>query len=407
MTFSEVVEYLERLTIMPKTMPGLEKIRAAVVEKKWLKQLDPKKIITVAGTNGKGTTCAVLEALLRSAGQNVGLYTSPHLIQTTERIRVNGKDISEAQFVQLFLENQNLIEKYQLSHFEALTLMASDHFFQLDLDYVIFEVGLGGTYDATNIFPNYYSIITKLGLDHQNILGNTLIEVAQNKFGIIKPNTVVVHHQLPAEVISLKSPTANWIQAKECNSRFEKNRWFLDSQWGTAELNLPGERAVENAATALTLFEILGFKVQEHLFALSKIRWQGRMQKINWPAFSCPLYLSGDHNIQGIESLIQILNHYDWNELHLIIGIGQDKSCEEMFALLLKLPRVKIYLTETPFKGRSIDQYPAQVLKVALQKNSNSIEILNSICPSKNDLVVVTGSLYLVGDVLKSIQNTV
>lgn len=105
--------------------------------------------------------------------------------------------------------------------------------------------------------------------------------------------------------------------------------------------------------------------------------------------------------------MIQILNHYDWNELHLIIGIGQDKSCEEMFALLLKLPRVKIYLTETPFKGRFIDQYPTEVLKIALQNNSKCIEILNSICPSKNDLVVVTGSLYLVGDVLKSLQKTV
>lgn len=407
MTFVEVVNYLERLTIMPKTMPGLEKIRAAVIEKKWFHQLDPKKIITVAGTNGKGTTCAVLESLLLSAGQKVGLYTSPHLIQTTERIRINGIDISEVQFVQLFLENKNLIEKHQLSHFEALTLMASDHFFQSDLDYVIFEVGLGGTYDATNVFPNYYSVITKLGLDHQNILGNTLVEVAQNKFGIIKPNTVVVHHQLPVEVLSLKSSTSNWIQAKACKSRFENNQWFLDSEWGTAELNIPGERTVENAATALTLFEVLGFNVQKNLSSLNKIRWQGRMQKITWPGFYCPLYLSGDHNIQGVESLIQILNHYEWNELHLIVGIGQDKSCDEMFALLLNLPRVKIYLTETPFKGRLIDQYPSEVLKIAVQKNPDCIEILNSIHPNKNDLVVVTGSLYLVGDVLKAIQNTV
>lgn len=404
MTFVEVVNYLERLTIMPKIMPGLEKIRTAVIEKKWFHQLDPKKIITVAGTNGKGTTCAVLESLLLSAGQKVGLYTSPHLIQTTERIRINGIDISEAQFVDLFLENQNLIEKHQLSHFEALTLMASDYFFQSELDYVIFEVGLGGTYDATNVFPNYYSVITKLGMDHQNILGNSLIEVAQNKFGIVKPDTVVVHHRLPSEVHSLKSAQATWIQAKVCKSRFENNQWFLDSDWGTAELNMPGHRTVENAATALTLFEVLGFNVQKHMSALNKIRWQGRMQKINWPGISCPVYLSGDHNIQGIESLIQILTHYDWNELHMIVGIGQDKSCEEMFALLMKLPRVKIYLTETPFKGRLIDQYPAEVFNIAVQKNPNCVEILNSIHPNKNDLVVVTGSLYLVGDILKYLK---
>jgi dihydrofolate synthase/folylpolyglutamate synthase len=188
-------------------------------------------------------------------------------------------------------------------------------------------------------------------------------------------------------------------------SRFENNHWYLESIWGSAEMNIPGERSVENAATALTLFQVLGFNVQEYLSALNQIRWQGRMQKINWAGVSCPIYLSGDHNIQGIESLIQILKHYHWNELHFVVGIGQDKSCDEMFALLLNLPRVKLYVTETPFKGRLVNEYPSKVLKIAVQKNPNCIEILNSLQPEKNDLVVVTGSLYLVGEVLKSIKN--
>lgn len=407
MTFNQVVQYLENLTIMPKTMPGLEKIRAAVIEKKWFSLLDPKKIITVAGTNGKGTTCAVLEALLLSAQKKVGLYTSPHLIQTTERIRVNGVDISEEKFVQLFLDNQNLIEKYQLSHFEALTLMASDHFFQSDLDYVIFEVGLGGTYDATNIFPNHYSVIAKLGLDHQNILGNTLAEIAQNKFGIVKQGSLVVHHQLPVEVIPLKSTSATWIEAKPVASRFENNKWSIDSVWGSAELNIPGKRTAENAATALTVFEELGYNVSQHLSALNRVRWQGRMQKINWPGISAPVYLSGDHNIQGVESLVEILKHYNWNELHLIVGIGQDKSCEEMFELLLTLPRVKLYLTETPFKGRSLSDYPSSVQNRAVQKNLDVVAILNSLQASSEDLVLITGSLYLVGHVLKALKQAV
>ncbi len=402
MTFLDVVQYLENLTIMPKTMPGLEKIRSAVVEKKWFYNLDPKKIITVGGTNGKGTTCAVLEALLLSANQKVGLYTSPHLIQTTERIRTNGTDLSAADFVKLFLNNKDLIHKHELSHFEALTLMAADYFFSQDLNYVIFEVGLGGTFDATNIFPNYYSVITKLGMDHQNILGETIQDIAKNKFGIIKSDSIVVHHELPAEVIELKNKNATWIQAKPFKSEFKDNQWFIDTVWGTAEINLQGARSAENAATALTLFENLGFDPKKHLSVLNQIRWSGRMQKINWPNMKASVYLSGDHNPQGIKSLIEILKNYKWNTLHLIVGIGQDKSCDEMFQELLNLPNIKLYLTVTPFKGRRLLEYPDWVIQKSVVQNESVINILNELQTHQNDIVLVTGSLYLVGEVLKN-----
>jgi dihydrofolate synthase / folylpolyglutamate synthase len=404
MTFLDVVKDLENLTIMPKTMPGLEKIRSAVVEKKWFHHLNPKKIITVAGTNGKGTTCAALEALLLSANQKVGLYTSPHLIQTTERIRINGVDISEADFVEVFLKNKQFIEKHQLSHFEALTLMAADYFFSQDLDYVIFEVGLGGTFDATNIFPNFYSVITKLGLDHQNILGQTIQDIAQNKFGIVKPDTVVVHHKLPPEVDVLKNTNATWFQAKAFQSVFENNQWFIETFWGKAEINLAGYRSAENAATALTVFNILGFDPKKYLMALNQIRWPGRMQKISWPNISAPVYLSGDHNPQGMQSLIEILKNYQWKTLHLIVGVGQDKSCDEMFQKLFdSLSNIKLYLTVTPFKGRSLADYPDWVATKSIYQNENIIKILNSLQVNQDDIVLVTGSLYLVGEVLKNI----
>ncbi len=405
MNFSDTVSYLENLVIMPKTMPGLEKIRSAVIEKNWFKNLDPRKIITVAGTNGKGTTCAVLESLLLSAGQTVGLYTSPHLIQTTERIRINGFDITENAFVQLFLKNKSLIDTYELSHFEALTLMAADHFFTDNLDFIIFEVGLGGAFDATNIFPTGYSVITKLGLDHQNILGQTISDIARNKFGIIKNDSIVVHHILPVEVESQKNKNAKWIQADPVQSVFENSQWHIQTKWGCVPMNMPGHRSAENAGTALTLFETLGFDPQKHLQALNQIRWNGRMQKINWPNIEAPIYLSGDHNIQGIDSLIEILKNYQWNQLHLIIGIGQDKACDEMFQKLMELPRSKIYLTETPFKGRKLNEYPMDVIANAFEKNENAIRLLVQIKAEKNDMVVVTGSLYLVGQILKYLSD--
>ena len=415
LTFNSTVTALEALNIMPKTMPGLEKLKQALQHKTWFKNLSPEKIITVAGTNGKGTTCAALQALLLSAGKKVGLYTSPHLISTTERIRINGEPITEAQFVELYRENQHLISQYELTHFESLTLMAADTFFaKNDLDYAIFEVGLGGTYDATNVFPNRYSIITALAMDHQNILGNTVLEIAANKFGIIKPNSKVFHHPLPAEVIALFSQVLTETNSQaipaivgsvSCEKSHEPY-WFLHTPWGRTLINLPGQRACDNIMTALTVFEELGFEPQDHLHSLERVQWQGRMQKITWPGISAPVYLSGDHNIQGVQSLAHILQYFEWNELHLVVGIGVDKAAEEMLRILLALPRVKLHLTMTPFKGRSILDYSEELRLKSHHENDDVIELLNTLSVGKDDLVVVTGSLYLVGQVLSELEKS-
>lgn len=395
MQYNQVIQYLESLTIMPKTMPGLEKIRSAINSKSWFSKLDPKKIITVAGTNGKGTTAAALEALLLQAGKKVGLYTSPHLVSTTERIRVNGENISETTFTKLFLDNKALIEKDELSHFESLTLMAADYFFTQNLDYVIFEVGLGGTYDATNILPNHYAVITKIGMDHENILGNNLIDIAKNKFGIIKSESIVIHHKLDPQLQPLITETK-----KNTNST-----WISGELQGQVfETNLIGPRAQENISTAVTVFKNLGFDFEQHKKALQKINWQGRMQAIAWPGIIPPVYLSGDHNPQGIESLIEILRTYSYDHLHLVVGIGVDKSGDEMFKQLLKLPRVKLYLTETPFKGRKLEDYPEFAQQSAVMADRDGVTLLNKIKPQPKDLVVVTGSLYLIGKFLRELQ---
>ena len=415
--YQKIIEYLESLSVMPKTMPGLDKIQKAIAEKKWFSTLDPQKTITVAGTNGKGTTCAVLESLLMSAGKKVGLYTSPHLVKTTERIRINQVDISEEAFVQVFERNKNLIEKYELTHFESLTLMAADYFYSQDLDYVIWEVGLGGTFDATNVFPNHYAVITQLGLDHTNILGNTLLDVASNKLGIVKKNSIVVHQPLPQEVQPLQHRTQQSTQSRwfeslpalfEIKKTSEESLWIMQTPWGPASINLLGRRAVENAMTALTLFEKMGFTPQKHLGALNQIRWPGRMQKINWPLhrnphLRCPIYLSGDHNPQGIASLLEILQQLQWQTLHIIVGIGQDKDYAEMFSQLLTLPRAKLYLTETPFKGRKISEYPESIKAISAAQNADIGGILDTLVADSHDLVLVTGSLYLVGKALSSL----
>ncbi len=413
MDYNAVVSYLESLTIMPKTMPGLEKIRSAVASKPWFGQLDSRKIITIAGTNGKGTTAAALEALLLEANQKVGLYTSPHLVTTTERIRVNGDDISKEKFIKIFEDNKAFIEQFELSHFESLTLMAADFFFSdlwnQNLDYVIFEVGLGGLYDATNIFPNYYSVITKIGFDHENILGRTLTEIAQNKFGIVKNKSLVIHHQLDSSLEALKSKViqetqSEWIKAESWQCEYINGQWegYLDG--AKFVTNLIGPRAIENTATAITVFKTLGFDFNQHATALCKIKWPGRMQKVKWPTLEVPIYLSGDHNSQGIDSLIEILKHYKYQDLHLIVGIGIEKDAELMLDKIAYIPNVKIYLTETPFKGRSLSEYPEKYKALAVSAESEIAVLLSQIKAGKDDLVVVTGSLYLVGKVLNLLK---
>jgi dihydrofolate synthase/folylpolyglutamate synthase len=411
-----VVAFLESLQIMPKTMPGLQKILRALEHTTWFKEVNPNKVIVVAGTNGKGTTCAALEALLNSAGQKTGFYSSPHLVSTTERIRVNSKQITEEDFVKLFQQCEGLIRKFELSHFEALTLMAGHYFFSeewgLNLDFVILEVGLGGTFDATNAFPHKYSVITKLGLDHVQILGNSLAEVAKNKFGIVTKKGIVIHHQLAPELIPIKNEiqkqtNSNWIESDKAQlqvkSSTEGPRYFLEYMGLNFEINLAGERAAENIMNAITLFHAMGFVLEGHEKVLNRICWQGRMQKLDLHGWNCPVYLSGDHNLQGVESLIRILKDFSWNRLFLIAGIGADKDAELMFKKLLELKNLKLYLTETPFKGRKIQDYPPEALSMATASSENPFEMMEVVKAEAKpgDLCVVTGSLYLVGEILK------
>lgn len=416
-TYTQAVSYLESLQLMPKTMPALEKMQSALSLTDWFGTLDPNKIIVVAGTNGKGTTCAALESLLLSAGQKVGFYSSPHLVSTTERIRLNGNDISESDFVTLFNDSLPLIEKCSLSHFEALTLMAGIYFFSPKWnnqpDFVILEVGLGGSFDATNAFPHKYCGITKLGIDHTNILSGDLTEIAKNKFGIVGLKNIVVHHHLPEPLLNLKKETqkrtnSNWVEAENYDLEIKKMpaepRYFLKYLDVKFPINIPGARAAENIMTAISLFQVLGFDLSGHEKALNSIAWRGRMQKTDWPELKCPLYLSGDHNLQGVESLLEILRDFQWRTLHLVVGIGVDKDAVQMLNKLSELNNKKLYLTETPFKGRKISEYPEDFFNSAVAVDADPLSLLNSIVKSAfaDDLVLVTGSLYLVGEVLKS-----
>jgi dihydrofolate synthase / folylpolyglutamate synthase len=379
----------------------------------------PNTVIVVAGTNGKGSTCATLEALLISAGERVGLYTSPHLMEITERIRISGVDVSEEIFVEAYEHVASHTVHLKLSHFEMLTLMSLWCFGSGQrlpiVDRMILEVGMGGTWDATNAVPHGVSVITALGMDHENFLGRNLVEIAKNKFGIIGEKNQVFHQPLPSEVKTLAAETksrtnSQWTQALPLSSAIETRNgepvWTIEYGGQTQTLQLPGTRGVENTALALTVFQGLGYDVSAHLTALEKVVWPGRMERLTFKG-NPNVYLSGDHNAQGIESLLELLKSYRFDTLHVVLGVGKEKDFEFILKKLKSLSKTKIYLTETPFRGRKINEYGSYLSQVDYCNADfeKTFEQAHEKC-RPNDMLLVTGSLYLVGDVRKYIKST-
>ncbi|MDR1983146.1 MAG: hypothetical protein LBQ08_05130 [Holosporaceae bacterium] len=373
-------------------------------------EVDPQKVIVVAGTNGKGSTCATLQTLLMAAGKNVGLYSSPHLIKINERIKFNGEDISDDDFFEIFQQVHEKIRPNDLSCFEYLTLMAAYYFFAVKkVDFAIFEVGLGGICDATRSIPHDVSVITKLGLDHEAILGNSLVEIAKNKFGVIGESNKVFHTKFDdAGVVELSQKIAAKHHAELIEAYphdcvvvniGEYPDFWIKTQWGNFKMNLQGKRAAENTALATTIFDHLVEDAQKFLPAIGQVNWPGRMEKIRRQ--NRDVFLSGDHNPQGIDSLLDILRHYNFDKVHLVVGICHDKKHSQMLEKLINFPNFIIYLTETPEKTLSIQDYDQKFLQRAAFISSDPMEVLDvAISRShKDDLVLATGSLYLIGKI--------
>jgi len=415
LSYSEIVHQLESLGIMPDRAPSLEPMQQGLGRLSDAIRINSEKTIVVAGTNGKGSVCSTLEALLLSEGKTVGLYTSPHLEETTERIRINGKEISKEVFCKTFEQVWERTSGIKLTHFEVLTLMAVWAFCSGSeippVEWMILEVGLGGTWDATNAVPHHFCVICRLGHDHQNLLGNDLRQIAANKFGIVGENAEVIHASFPEEVLPLAEKvsadsSSRWTECAPYSYRAVANtaepEFFLKTAWGEALLSLAGARGAQNTALALTVFQKLGFQPGTRLKTLKEVSWPGRMEKFFGSKFPCPIYLSGDHNPQGIQSLLELLPYYRRKHLHILAGVGKDKEMDGILSPLFCLPDTSIYLTESPFKGRHLADYRHWLGKAKASHPDPKVlldQILLVAQPS--DIILVTGSLYLVGALRK------
>ena len=416
-TLQQIQDAISKGPLIPRSPPKLDRIKGAFSNLP-IKELCSNKNILVAGTNGKGTTAKTLQTLLTKNNKSVGLFTSPYLVSICENIQVNGEPISESLFIECFHHISDLYKKWNLSYFETLTLMASYLFFTGRLlppvEYAIFEVGMGGLWDATNAVPHSISIITQIGYDHQQLLGHTLEDIAKNKLGIVHKNN---HHVIGSSAFNqnpqlhlLKQQTiqetkATWYHPDQYTYQMEiihdKPKGFISIYNQKQEMNLLGQRAAENSAIALKCYEVLGFDPKESLKFLKKVKWEGRMHREHLSFCKCPVYFSGDHNHQGVQSLVKILNDLSYQNIYFLVGIGQTKNPKDILLDLFNIKNNRIYLTTAQFGGRTKKDYK-QWLDQVSGYIKNPIEALHHVCQQcrKGDLMVVTGSLYLIGELM-------
>jgi dihydrofolate synthase/folylpolyglutamate synthase len=377
-------------------------------------------VTLVGGTNGKGTVSKTLETLLASSGARVGLFTSPHLIEPTERIRSMGRDLTQIEMVQAYVLIEDTVRQFDLSHFEILTLMMIEVFFgdriRPRVDLAIIEVGVGGRLDPTRVVPHETAVLARIGLDHQALLGSTLPEIASEKLAIAEGARRLIYMKPDASLNEVfadaqqKFSGCEFIEARSFASTVDRSTevgaggrapsipsWTIKTPWGEARLALMGERAVQNTSLALEVLAQTDSSVAKLLPAVAKVEWPCRMERLTFAGR--PLFLSGDHNELGVESLYELLSRFQYQKLWIVAGISKGKPIKTMIDLYLQNPRANLILTRTTFRPIELSALePFRPRAVAIVDGAlRALELALSLA-SPNDLVVVSGSLYLVGD---------
>ena len=408
MTYPEAIEFLYGLRWFG-TKLGLEQtLRLAELAGSPHLQL---RFIHVAGTNGKGSTCAMLESIYRTAGLKVGLFTSPHLVAFSERIQVNRCPIPEPEVVRLVSEIQPLLHQFgpeeHPTFFEVVTVMALRYFAAQDCDLIIWETGLGGRLDATNIVTPLASVITNIQYDHQKWLGETLTSIASEKAGIIKPGTPTLTAAEEPEALRVITERAKALGSPLTEITREQTR---DAALAAVRLPLLGEHQRLNAALAVATVRLLCplIPVTDHQIklGLESVQWAGRLQ-VCTRGTGQKVVLDGAHNIAGVGTLVSALQQYfPGKTATLILGILDDKDWSEMCRLLAPLGS-RILLV--PVHSDRTAQ-PHGLATICARANP-AAEVLEfpSLQPALDDsqsdpLVVIAGSLYLVGEAMEALN---
>ncbi len=381
------------------------------------------KIIHVAGTNGKGSTCSFISTILKEFDYKVGLYTSPFLEVFNERIRINNENISDkdiGRIVSIIKEKIEIMVDKGFDYpteFEIVTAMAFYYYFENNVDFVVLEVGLGGKYDATNVInKSEVSVITPISIDHINVLGNTISKIASEKAGIIKENsTVFIYNQ---------SDEAKNVIKKVCD---DKNSKFFEvlfddikikhsdinyqefdyKNYKNLKINLIGEHQIKNSILAINVVEFILSKYNKKIdedklkLGLLNTKWAGRIEKIK----ENPLFIiDGAHNEDGAKSLSKVLDkNFKNKNLTLLLGMLEDKEIDKVLEILI--PYFNKVVTTNVSNPRTIscDDLKEKISNYVKEVYSidNLEEALNFTLKKsdKDDIIISCGSLYLIGEI--------
>jgi dihydrofolate synthase/folylpolyglutamate synthase len=379
--------------------------------------------IHVAGTNGKGSVSHMLSAILQTAGCRTGLYTSPHLYDFRERIKINGEMVPQDFVVQFTERMQPLIETLQPSFFEVTVAMAFQYFAEQMVDVAVIETGLGGRLDSTNIIVPELSVITNISLDHTSILGNTVEEIAAEKGGIIKKKVPVV---IGEKIISTEAVFTKIADEQEAPLVFTEDDFqVLNKEWVNDKLkvvithkskqhtnsyatDLVGGYQAKNVATVLSAVEQLrrnGWKiaddqVKEGLQQVKKLTgFHGRWEVLRKEPL---LVLDVAHNEGGFKALVEQLEKTSYHQLHMVLGMAKDKDIEKMLRLL---PKDALYYFTQAHIPRAVDKHHLHTMASAYKLEGLIFEDVNTAVRKaldsavKEDLIVVCGSIFLIAEV--------
>ena len=381
------------------------------------------KSIHIAGTNGKGSVSHMLASIFQSAGYKTGLYTSPHLKDFRERIRINGEMIKQKDVLDITSKLTPIIEDIEPSFFEVTVAMAFDYFSKNEVDIAIIETGLGGRLDSTNVITPELSIITNIGYDHMNILGNSLVEIATEKAGIIKNGVPVVLGRTDEETknvfikkaietTSLLSFSENIYDSIVNDLSPDMISLKLENKQNNEtfdiKCDLPGIYQKENIATVATAVDLLnqnGWNISKNAMLKGFEKTKNNTSLFGrWDVLRKKplLVLDVAHNEDGFSNLISHISKFEFRQIHFILGFSKDKDFNKIIDMLPK--EAKFYFTSSN-SPRALDH--ETLLKIALNRNieGKSFATVNDAIEDalkitkEDDLIIVSGSIYVVGDV--------
>ena len=415
MNYPDSVQFLYALGNEIKTAKlGLERIRTVLAALG--NPQDQLRFVHVAGTNGKGSTCAMVEAGLRADGRRTGLFTSPHLAEPTERIRIDGQPVSSDRFAGAFERVHVCAEKllaesaidWHPTYFETVTAMAFLIFLDECVDMVVLEVGLGGRLDATNVVNPELCVITQIDYDHEAFLGKSLESIAAEKAGILKisapavfsrqrPEAARVLDQRAAELGISVTHTEAW-KIDDLSVDVRGSRFLLSGERDLhIDCPLAGEHQVENAATAAVSLARLGIASHSIERGIAQAQWPGRLERVSERP---EIILDGAHNPAGARALAAYIGRfYSARRVRLIYGAMRDKAIEEISGILF--PCAQQVIVTAPRQARAMD--PESLRDIAEHGDLHVAPALEDalalvVDASAEDAIFITGSLFLVAE---------